>query len=287
MKKFLLAGMLSPLLLQVQAQWQVNVLGGFSNYIGDLQSKTYTTQQAHGAFTVGLQYDLNAHFSIRGNASYGKVGASDAYSSKPDVRARNLSFQTKIYEGNFLLEYNLLDLDEHKFTPYAFAGVGIFHFNPFAYDSLGHKLYLRQLSTEGEGLSAYPNRKPYNLIQMNIPFGGGIKMRVTDNVVIAYEIGLRKLFTDYLDDVSTTYVDRATLLAAKGPDAVKMAYRGGELKGGAGYPVAGTPRGKSSTKDWYYLSGIRVIIGFGNKRIQEYRGGGGRNRMYDCPKKVY
>jgi len=65
---------------------------------------------------------------------------------------------------------------------------------------------------------------------------------VTDNVVIAYEIGLRKLFTDYLDDVSTTYVDQATLLAARGPDAVKMAYRGGELKSGQPYPAAGTMR---------------------------------------------
>ena len=282
MKKFLLLAMLYPVV--ARSQWHVNLLGGFSNYIGDLQSKGYTTQQAHGAFTAGLQYDLTAHFSILGNASYGKVGASDAYSDKPEVRARNLSFQSRIYEGNLLLEYNLFDLNQQKWTPYAFIGGALYHFNPFAYDSLGHKLYLRQLSTEGEGLSQYPDRKPYSLFQIAIPFGGGIKLRVTDNVVIAYEIGLRKLFTDYLDDVSTTYVDQAVLLAAKGPDAVKMAYRGGELKSGAGYPVAGTVRGAAKTKDWYYISGIRVIIGFSTKRAQEYRRS---KRIYDCPQKVY
>ncbi|HEY4206209.1 MAG TPA: DUF6089 family protein [Puia sp.] len=284
MKKFLLLGMLSPFF--VQAQWHVNLMGGFSNYIGDLQSKGYTTQQAHGAFSLGLQYDLSPHFSILGNGSYGKVGASDLYSTKADVRARNLSFQSRIYEGDLLLEYNLLDLSEKKWSPYVFLGAAIYHFNPYAFDSLNHKLYLRQLSTEGEGLAAYPNKKPYSLFQIAMPIGGGIKLRVTDKVVIAYEVGLRKLFTDYLDDVSTTYADQATLLAAKGPDAVKMAYRGGELKSGAPYPPDGTKRGNPKTKDWYYLSGIRVTIAFGNhaNRVQAYR----RSKsIYDCPKKVY
>jgi len=50
---------------------------------------------------------------------------------------RNLSFQTRIYEGNLLLEYNLLDLNEHRFTPYASGGFALYHFNPFASDSLG------------------------------------------------------------------------------------------------------------------------------------------------------
>lgn len=283
MRKFLLVAMLFPIL--TQAQWHVNVLGGFSNYIGDLQSKAYTTQQSHTAISAGLQYDLSSHFSILGNGSYGVVGASDAYSPQADLRARNLSFQSRIYEGNFLLEYNLLDLNKHKFTPYAFAGVAIYHFNPYAFDSLGKKVYLRGLSTEGEGLSQYPDRKPYNLFQFAIPFGGGIKFRITDRVVLAYEIGLRKLFTDYLDDVSTRYVDQATLLAAKGPKAVEMAYRGGELKGGPGYPANGSIRGGSKYKDWYYLSGIRVSFALSsNKKLAEQRRLRG---LYDCPEKVY
>jgi hypothetical protein len=282
MRKFLLVGMLFPLF--TQAQWHVNLFGGFSNYIGDLQSKGYTTQQSHGAFGGGLQYDLNGHFSILGNATYGRVGASDSYNRQADLRARNLSFQSKIYEGNFVLEYNILDLNIHRFTPYAFAGVALYHFNPYAYDSLGRKIYLRPLSTEGEGLAQYPDRKTYQLFQFAIPFGGGIKFRITDNVTLSYEIGLRKLFTDYLDDVSTTYVDRATLLAAKGPQAVEMAYRGGELKGGDTYPPDGTLRGNSKHKDWYYVSGIRVSFALNTNRIAEHRR---HNGVIDCPKKVY
>lgn len=287
MKKFLLLGLLVPSLSIVRAQWHVNLMGGFSNYIGDLQSKAYTTQQAHGAVSAGLQYDLTGHFSLLSNLSYGKVGASDAYAAKADLRARNLSFQTKIYEWNLLAEYNLLDLNEHRFTPYAFAGIAFFHFNPYAFDSLGQKVYLRPLSTEGEGLPQYPDRKQYKNNQFAIPFGGGIKYRVSRNVVLAYEIGLRKLFTDYLDDVSTTYVDQATLLAAKGPKAVEMAYRGGELKGGAAYPAGGTVRGNPKHKDWYYLSGIRVTIALNSQGPEgKHRRGGGKGSV-DCPKNVY
>jgi hypothetical protein len=286
MKKFLLLGIFVPAFSFVQAQFHVNLFGGFANYFGDLQSKAYTTQQSHLAVGAGLQYDLTGHFSLLTNLTYGNVGASDAYNLQPDLKARNLSFQTSIIEWNVLAEYNLLDLNDHKFTPYIFAGLAVYHFNPFAYDSLGKKVDLQPLSTEGEGLTQYPDRKPYALTQLAIPFGGGIKFRVSDRVVLAYEIGLRKLFTDYLDDVSTRYVDQTTLLNARGPEAVEMAYRGNEVKGsGAGvYPADGTVRGNPGHKDWYYTSGIRVSIDLNTKSLSAHR----RNRgVYDCPVKVY
>jgi Domain of unknown function (DUF6089) len=279
MKKILLAGMLCPLL--AQAQWNVNVFGGFANYIGDLQSKVYTTQQSNGAFGAGLQYDLNGHFSILGNGNFGRISAADGYSNQADLRARNLNFESKIYEGNLLLEYNLLDLRTHRLTPYVFGGIALFHFNPYAYDTTGKKVYLRGLSTEGEGLPGY--KKEYSLFQLSIPFGGGIKFRVSDRVVLAYEIGMRKTFTDYLDDVSGPYISQATLLAAKGPEAVEMAYRGNELKDGAPYPTAGSPRGGPKYKDWYYMSGLRLTIALNDITTQHRRHDG----VIDCPKKVY
>lgn len=273
--------MLFPLL--AHAQWNVNVFGGFANYIGDLQSKVYTTQQSNGAFGAGLQYDLSSHFSVLGNGSFGRISAADGYSNQADLRARNLNFESKIYEGNLLLEYNLFDLHTHRLTPYAFGGVALFHFNPYAYDTTGRKIYLREESTEGEGLPGYPGRKFYSLFQIAIPFGGGIKFRISDRVVLAYEIGMRKTFTDYLDDVSKTYVSEAALLAGRGPEAVEMAYRGNELKDGAAYPAAGTPRGGSKGKDWYYMSGLRVTIALNDAMSIHRR----HNGVLDCPKKVY
>lgn len=282
MKKFLLAGILIPSLLNAQ-RLHLNLFGGFSNYSGDLQSKAFTMDQSFAAFGGGLQYDLTDHFSILGNLTDAKVGASDVY-NKPELKPRNLSFQTKIYEANIVGEYTLFDLSQKRFSPYLFAGLALYHFNPYTFDTSGHKVYLQPLSTEGEGLPQYPGQKPYKLTQLAIPFGGGIKLRISDNVVLAYEIGLRKLFTDYLDDVSTMYVDPAILLAAKGPKAVELAYRGNEIKGGnPNYPAVGAKRGSSKYYDWYYLSVIKICIGINSMGTSYGRGPRG---SLDCPKKV-
>jgi hypothetical protein len=286
MKRILLAGMLLPLF--TRAQWNVNLYGGFSNYTGDLQSSPYTTKQSNGSFGAGIQYDLSRHLSLLSNLTYGRISAADGYSSQADLRARNLNFESVVMEWNVLAEYNLLDLNAHRFTPYVFAGLAIFHFDPYSYDTTGRRVYLKSLSTEGEGLAQYPNRKPYALTQLAIPFGGGIKFRINDRVVLSYEIGMRKTFTDYLDDVSTTYVDQATLLAARGPEAVEMAWRGNQVKGGGPYPPDGTIRGGAKQKDWYYTSGLRVTIAL-NTHKGEYGPQTRRrqNGILDCPKKVY
>jgi hypothetical protein len=110
-------------------------------------------------------------------------------------------------------------------------------------------------------MNAYPDRKPYSLTQFNFPFGGGIRFRVTDGVVLAWEIGLRKTTTDYLDDLSTTYVDQFALLSERGQTAVDLAWRGDETKNNPQlYPPDGTVRGGPKFKDWYYFSGITATF---------------------------
>jgi len=280
MKKLILVGILVPSLLQAQ-RWHVNVFGGISNYSGDLQNKPFTLDQSYAAFGAGAQYDLTNHISVLTNFSLMKVGAADKY-NKPDLQARNLSFQTQILEWNLLGEYTFIDLTRKRFSPYAFGGIALYHFDPYTYDSLGAKVYLKPLSTEGEGLAQYPQMKPYSLMQVAIPFGFGVKLRITDNVILAYEFGFRKLFTDYLDDVSNRYVDQTTLLNARGPKAVEMAYRGGEVKGGnPTYPPDGTVRGGPKYKDFYYFTGIKLSIALISKNDSYY----GRGRI-DCPPKL-
>lgn len=280
MKSFLLACLLIPGLIYAQ-RWHVNGTGGLSNYSGDLQAKPFTFDQSFFAFGAGAQYDITRNLAVTSTISLMQVGAADRF-NKPDLQFRNLSFQTKIVEWNLLGEYTFFDITRAKISPFIFGGIAVFHFDPFAYDSAGNKIYLQPLRTEGEGLKEYPNQKPYNLIQFAIPFGAGIKFRVTDNVVLAYEIGFRKTFTDYLDDVSTHYVDQRILLAERGPKAVEMAFRAGELKGGSTtYPADGTVRGGAKYKDIYYYTGIRVSIALINRHNPYY----GRGRT-DCPKPV-
>jgi opacity protein-like surface antigen len=280
MKPLFLVCLLAPGFVQAQ-RWHINVSGGLSNYSGDLQAKYFTLDQSNFAFGAGAQYDITRNFSVHSMISLMKVSASDQF-NKPNLQFRNLSFQSSIIEWNLLGEYTFFDITRSKVSPFIFAGIAAFHFDPYAFDSTGNKIYLRPLSTEGEGLSAYPDKKPYNLLQFAIPVGAGIKFNVSENIVLAYEIGFRKIFTDYLDDVSSRYVDPAVLLTERGPKAVEMSYRAGELKGGdPTYPPAGRVRGGERYKDVYYYTGIRVSIALVSRHDPYSR----RGRI-DCPKPV-
>lgn len=257
---FIIAIMLGPVAVTAQ-RLHLNLFGGFANYMGDMQDKPVTFDQSNGAFGAGLQCDLTNRFSLRGGVMYGKVSASDKFNRK-SLQVRNLSFETKIVEGNLFLQYNLFDPEEKKLIPYVFGGVAVYHFNPYSFDSLGYRVLLQPLSTEGQGLDQYPDRKPYKLTQFAMPMGLGFKLRVSENVTLGYELGMRKLFTDYLDDLSTTYVDKAALNMARGAKAVEMAYRGDELKIAPGtYPSAFSIRGGAKHQDWYYFQGLTLSIG--------------------------
>src|SRR5215204_1278342 len=283
MRKLLLLCLLSPVGLFSQQRFHVTLFGGFSNYQGDLQDRTFTFDQSNGAFGAGIKYDLTSYFSVRTGFKYGSIQGDDKL-NKPILQARNLSFKSKILEFNLLGEYVFFDLDQNRFSPYVFGGVAVFRFNPYAHDTLGNKVFLQPLSTEGQGLSAYPDRKPYSLTQFAIPFGAGIKWRINENAVIGYEFGFRKTFFDYLDDLSTTYVDAATLALERGPKAVEMSYRGGEIKSGnPAYPAGGTIRGGSKLKDWYYFTGITLAVAI-NAGNRPFFPRGNRKSRIDCPK---
>lgn len=262
-------------------QLHVGIFGGASAYNGDLTSKIFPKKVTNGVGGITLNYELTEQIMLRGGFNYTIVGGADRFSSDSLLRMRNLSFETQIFEFNAIAEYYFFNLNERWYSPYVFAGLAIFHFNPYAYDSNNHKIYLRPLSTEGEEIAGYPDRKPYSLIQPAIPFGGGIKFAISDNLRIGLEIGLRKLFTDYLDDVSKTYVDQTALLNVKGQLAVDMAFRGNQVSNQL-YPANGTPRGNPNKKDWYYFAGIHLTYLLGNG------GGGGiygsrRKNRNGCP----
>ena len=251
--------------------------GGYANYQGDLQEKRFTAKQSHAAFGAGLLYEITDKLNARANVTLGKISAADALGQKN--KDRNLSFSSPITDVHLGLEYNFLNIYEKGFSPYVFGGISYFHFRPSAIDSLGNKVYLQPLGTEGQGF--YEDRKKYKLGQFSLPFGAGVKLALGDNVRIGVEVGMRKTNTDYLDDVSKTYVDKNLLAANNGEQAVSLAYRGDELKNGTGYPADGAQRGGSKYKDWYYFTGLTFSIRLPGKGEM----GGGRKK-YGCPVNV-
>jgi len=171
---------------------------------------------------------------------------------------------------------------------YAFLFFAAISFSSCSDDAADKKVYLQSLSTEGQGLAAYPDRKIYKLAQLAAAFGGGIKIAVTPCTSFSLEFSQRKTFTDYLDDVSTSYVDQNKLLFAKGQKAVDLAYRGDEVHNPSLYPPDGEQRGTPTEADWYYFFGVSADIRINclkEKLSGLFSGGlGGRNRYNSqCP----
>ena len=292
MHKLLIAISFVLITLAVSAQrFHAGIFGGLSAYNGDLTEKIYPSKVTNGAIGITGNYELTDNIMLRGGFTYSIVGGADRFNKDPELTKRNLAFETAITEFSLLGEYYLLNLYDHRFTPYAFAGLAVYHFNPYAFNGTTQKIFLKPLSTEGQGLAGYPDRKPYGLTQLAIPFGGGVKFAITDNLHLGLELGIRKLFTDYLDDVSTSYADPNDLLAAKGQLAVDMSYRGDEVPNGdPAYPVKNYQRGGADQKDFYYFTGLHLTYRLNFSKDGQggiFRNNGRRRSRMGCPTNIY
>lgn len=233
------------------------------NYIGDLNNQSVLSP-LHAAGGVGLRTRLDNRWAVRVEASYGRISCDKDY-----IRLRNLSFRNDIFELCAMAEFNFRPFGqgatESAWTPYIFGGFGVFHHSPMALcvgdEGVQQWVALQPLCTEGQGTSLYPERRPYALIQLCMPFGVGFKWRISKVFSLAAEYGFRKTWTDYLDDVSTTYVE-ASLLEREvidGNVAVRLADRSGEVEPGY-VNAAGIKRGDDSLKDWYAFMHVSLGV---------------------------
>ena len=192
---------------------------GVSNFLGDLAT-TYIPP--FGAdFSLGATYDLASNWRLRLNFSNLNIQGDDASSKANGVAWRGLNFKSNVSELALLGEYDLLDVENYDFIPYLFAGVAAYHFNPRPLNPISGKISfngfsttisgdvdLHSLGTEGQYLTGIPGVKgnysgrSYDLTQLNIQLGAGVRFDISDGISLGFEANLRKLFTDYLDDVS-------------------------------------------------------------------------------------
>ena len=239
-------------------------LGGM-NYLGDLND-----QSMFGRVNVagGLQarYCFDSRWSMSLGGVYGHIEGGN-----PDVVARrNLSFRSPVLEGSLRAEFNfypygLVVSSQRRSTPYIFCGIGLFKFNPQAMvmvPATGEVQWydLQPLGTEGQGTAAYPERSKYQLIEVSMPFGIGYRWRISPGVHLTAEYGWRKTWSDYLDDVSTTYVGAELLgSTAGGSMAATLADRSGEVVPGYVNAV-GVKRGDDALCDWYSYFSVAVTF---------------------------
>jgi len=263
-----------PLFAQAQQHHEIGLMAGVSNYHGDLQDKWFPSNGYKPMGGIIYKYFMSPHIGVRFGASYTQLTAADSLSDIPVKQQRHLNFTTNLFEVHGGIEINLLpiEVERMKITPYIFGGVGVFYYNPYTQGRNGERVYLRPLSTEGQGLSQYPDRKEYSLVNASFPFGGGLKFFIGNTLMVTTEIGFRYTSTDYLDDVSRSYVNMDTLQAARGQQAVDLSFRTPEVANWDGnYPNYKYQRGDSKANDWYIYGGINIAIyfrAFGN--IKDY-----------------
>lgn len=237
---------------QITTRSELGIIAGGMYYIGDLNDQMYWNIPSVGAGII-YRYTFNDRWVIKANAIYGEV--SQLKDNNPD---RNLGFKSPIFEISSHIEFNFLPFMTNRsvfnFSPYIFCGIGIFTFNPKA--QINGKWYnLVAYRTEGQESSQYPDRITYSLRQISFPFGVGFKWDVTKNICLGFEWGLRKTWTDYIDDVSTTYVDPDIILEDGGEIALALADRSSNS-----YHYAGSQRGDPSKKDWYGFFGTTLTF---------------------------
>jgi hypothetical protein len=184
----------------------------------------------YAAEWLGFRIALN-HGTLQGDDAQ----APNKGGAEEDRLLRNLHFKTSVLEGYFAAEiYPTVFLEQYderkgKFRPYGIVGIGMMKYKPKALLD-GQWVELQPLRLEGQGMVEYPNSKPYKLVQKEVPLGFGFKYYLKENMYVGLEILHRQLFTDYIDDVSTVYIDPilfdSYLSAADAAKAKRLYYRG-------------------------------------------------------------
>lgn len=240
---------------------EVGVFLGGSYYIGELNPTRHINQFTKPAGGFVFRYNINKRLAARANFLFGSIEGHDSFSNSDAAQQRNLSFKSPINELSGQLEFNFMDyqigVEKHKFSPYIFLGIAGFKFNPQGQLN-NNWVALQPLGTEGQGLEGGASRKKYKLIQMSIPFGVGAKANLSKNIGLSFEWGIRKTFTDYLDDVSKKYYDPVALAAARGATAAVLSDP--SIGTDPGFSNTGRQRGNPTNKDWYSFIGIALTV---------------------------
>lgn len=196
---------------------EIGVFVGGSLFKGDIgaHSNEYILFNSQPALGFQFKRNLNYHFGINLTVNRSELYGADKYSSDAFELERNLHFKSKITEFGLMLEFNFrpyMSRDpEHNMSPFIFAGITKFFFNPQAKHPDGTWQNLRSIGTEGQGSDFYPTRRLYDLEGISVPFGIGYKINVYDFLTLNFNLSWRITFTDYIDDVSSTYIDISTL----------------------------------------------------------------------------
>jgi Domain of unknown function (DUF6089) len=236
---------------------EFGITAGAAHYFGDLNTRA-ALNRPKPAFGAFFRKQFGNYVGLRINAHFAQLGYSDVYSKNDYQKTRNLSFNSNIWEiavqGDFNFFRFIPGEPDYLFTPYVTIS-----YDPYAYLD-GKKEFLRPLGTEGQSIG-YKGRSQYNTMAFCFPLGVGVKYNVNDKMNLSFEIAQRFTTTDYLDDVSTTYIgaNRFGFLPNGNPTTARLLQdRSYELDTNNLLGVEGRQRGWSKQKDQYIIAEIGI-----------------------------
>ncbi len=221
------------------------------------------------AIGTGVSFNVGS-FSFSPTLLYTRLAGNDEWTIQEFQNTRNLSVRTDLLEGSFTTEFRPFSHSYVLSRFYLYGGVGGIYYQPKA-EYNDEWVKLRPLGTEGQNF--IDTMEQYSELGLVVPIGLGYKFRLGRSTSLVVDLGWRKTFTDYLDDVSTVYVDPALLLADGGQTAVDLADRSGQ-----NLPI-GYERGNPDKLDSYFILAFKFekVLGdngecYYNKNPKKRRG---------------
>ena len=249
--------------IDAQRGWEAGGMIGVSHYFGDLNTSVDLSSPGIMGGLVA-RYNFDDRICLKFGANYAQVSGDDAKSENVFEQARNLNFRSDIREAAVQFEFNFLPYNhgtkDEYFAPYIFAGFSVVNFNPTT-ELNGSTVELQPLGTEGQFQG-----EEYFTTTGAFAFGGGFKIDISYEWSINVEFSGRRLWTDYLDDVSTTYPDLEDLESLRGPQAVELSDRSILVEGVNSEQIGqpGRQRGNSKSNDQYFFLSIGTVYYFGD-----------------------
>jgi hypothetical protein len=259
----------SPILLLSQSR-EMGVMLGVMGYKGDLNPTMYNPETFGPGIGFVYRRCYNNYWSFKGGINYGRIEANDADADDAFSLNRNLMFKSSILEFSGQFEFNFLPFQlanpNTKAAPYIMAGLSVFRFNPKGLLN-DEWVALQPLGTEGQGTPEYGG-KIYSRTSAAIVLGGGFKMKLSRRFGLTIESGVRRTYTDYLDDVSTVYADPVAIRKEYGRKAALLSDRSLDQ---AVDGNIGRQRGDDAKRDWYMYSGIQITYTLSKRYIDSCR----------------
>lgn len=265
----LFIALLLPFLVPAQSR-EMGIMVGVMGYKGDLNPVMYNSKTFQPAIGIVYRRAYSNHWAFKAGFNYGHVQADDADAKDDYSKNRNLMFRSPIVELTGQFEFNFFPYQTSnsytKASPYIFVGLTAFRFNPKAlYD--GEWVALQPLGTEGQGTNAN-GKKPYSRTSAAFTYGGGFKFKLGRRFGVVLETGIRKTYTDYLDDVSKVYADPKLIRFEYGKKAAELSDRSFDQAPGGNI---GRQRGNSRTRDFYMFTGVQITYTLSRKYMDSCR----------------